>query len=148
MADLVEIIQNYTVGGDILDNEWVYEYKDVLSNFVWEDLTVSKLDFSISDYLPEEGDAYEILGWIDFMSSTIKGDQPIIGIGNSNDEFYNKYSPSVNTTAASYRGGGTFRIIIDSNSDKDTVRLYNIRGEEVNNLYVRFIAYRKMGTNT
>lgn len=151
MADFVEKIQGYTIGGNILDDNWVYKtYDAVATNLVGNNLTFS---YSISDYLPTQQSTspvtYEILGYV-YITSTVTNDQPLYYIRDGvTNEFPCPISTGIDSASGTMVGGGAFRLIIklqDGSNPYFELGIYNPR-KLSSYIIVKLRYYRKLGTN-
>lgn len=143
MTKYISNLNNMSIGGDILPDNWKNNGVSLVSNVSIAASTTNT--YSISTLIPDINYDYEVMGLIWITSGSTNGQQPTVAIKNGNDEFTQRVSCDYVRSGATVQGGGNFKILVHGRTP--SIKVQNIRNFAFN-IWVMASFSRRVGSNT
>ena len=139
-------------GGYISGDEWIYKHLDVFGTS-WHDSTSGTVhNYTVNNYLPTNNEWYEILCWTAGATNSTSGNSLNIDVKCEPSLIDSTPFGLIKTRTSSTNVTSQNPILIgrQNSSGNMTVRIYNYSttNASTGNCYLRFSAYRKLGTNS
>lgn len=140
----VSHINSNTIGGKLLNGQWVGANHDIATGL--SITTGTAKEYDLSEYLPDDNYSYEVMFTVTGRTGTTSGNTATIRVGLSSTASDNPVVFKQVTRASNYMvNGGNCRVVIGSNRK---IYIGNTGGSTSTNINFVARAYRRVGTNS
>lgn len=138
----LQVVNDHWIGGNNFNGPWVKSYAALAT---YDSLAATtNYNISLANYLPSDGEAYEILLRVGMWTSSTSG--------QTSEVYVNGFGQNLmmvrQNTRTNSSHGDSATVIIPVSRGNRTLTIRNGAGSATGSVHVRVYGYRRIGTNT